>query len=140
MSQKHFRKVPARQTALLTVANSFLALLTSTENPSSPSLRSIFIPALTATDARPPSSTSASLDAHLLALLGTETPQIVLLQTVPTIEQIELAWREGQMKERVFVGAALNNELERAKEEDARDEVANLSSAFRAFSSLLSFL
>ncbi|BGP27431.1 hypothetical protein Rt10032_c15g5412 [Rhodotorula toruloides] len=121
----HFRKVPARQTALLSVANSFLALLTSSDNPSSPSLRSIFLPALTATDSRP--SSTAALDAHLLNVLGTDTPQIVLLQTVPTVEQVEAAWKEGQMGGRIFVGAALNNEFERAKEEDARDEVANLS-------------
>uniref|UniRef100_A0A0K3CPN7 Uncharacterized protein n=2 Tax=Rhodotorula toruloides TaxID=5286 RepID=A0A0K3CPN7_RHOTO len=123
----HFRKVPARQTALLNVTNSFLSLLTSTDNPSSASIRSIFLPALTAADARPTSASSAALDTHLLTLLSTETPQLVLLQTVPTIEQLEAAWRAGVMSGRVFVGAALNAELERAREEDARDEVANLS-------------
>ncbi|BGP11165.1 hypothetical protein JCM10049v2_007064 [Rhodotorula toruloides] len=124
---KHFRKVPAHQTALLSVANAFLALLTSTDNPASAAVRSIFLPALTASDARPTSASSAALDTHLLTLFSTETPQLVLLQTVPTIEQLEAAWREGQMVGWVFVGAALNAELERAREEDARDEVANLS-------------
>lgn len=54
------------------------------------------------------------------------------MQTVPSADSIDAAWRTcpGEMAERVFVAFPLHSELERAKGEDEKEEVANLSSAW----------
>ncbi|GAA5888275.1 hypothetical protein JCM6882_008565 [Rhodosporidiobolus microsporus] len=133
----HYRKTPARQTALHTVASTFLTLLSSPSSaqPVAPSLRAAFLPALLGVDARPrDAALLARADEQLRLLFAERPPSVVLLQSVPSAEQVEAAWRAseggeggGGMRERVFVAFALNQELERAKEEDEREEVANLS-------------
>ncbi|GAA5869553.1 hypothetical protein JCM8547_001521 [Rhodosporidiobolus lusitaniae] len=124
----HYRKLPPRQTALFTVVSSFFSLLSSTSHPSASSVRTAFLPALTGTDARPNPQLLARADEQLIQLFSSP-PAVVLLQTVPSAEQIENAWRsEGErMSETVFVSFPLHVELERAKGEDEREEVANLS-------------
>ncbi|BGP19838.1 hypothetical protein JCM10213v2_007969 [Rhodosporidiobolus nylandii] len=124
----HFRKLPSRQTAFLDICTSFLSLLSSPSHPSASSLRTAFLPALTGSSTRPPATSLAALDAQLLSLFSSP-PAVVLVQTVPSVEQVENAWRadEEQMKGRVFVAYALWQEMERAKEEGEREEVANLS-------------
>ncbi|GAA6009354.1 uncharacterized protein JCM10292_001385, partial [Rhodotorula paludigena] len=125
----HLRKIPARQTALATVADSFLSLLASPDHPSAPSLRGVFLPALLGSDARPRDpSQLAALDSQLAGLFA-QPPQIVALQTVPSQDAVDKAWRDfpREMAERVFVAYPLHTEMERAKEENEKEELANLS-------------
>ncbi|BGP51425.1 hypothetical protein JCM10450v2_007367 [Rhodotorula kratochvilovae] len=122
----HFRKLPPRQTALLSVADAFLSLLASPEHPLAPALRAAFLPALLGSDARPRDGGAA--DEQLRRLFA-QPPQVVLLQTVPVPEAVDAAWRAqpNEMAERVFVAFPLHSELERAKEENEKEEDANLS-------------
>ncbi|TNY24124.1 hypothetical protein DMC30DRAFT_413602 [Rhodotorula diobovata] len=123
----HLRKLPARQTAFHAVADAFLTLLASPEHPTAPSLRAVFLPALLGVDASRPRDGGAADDQ--LRHLFEHPPQVVLLQTVPSADSIDAAWRTcpGEMAERVFVAFPLHSELERAKGEDEKEEVANLS-------------
>ncbi|GAA5980483.1 hypothetical protein JCM11641_003409 [Rhodosporidiobolus odoratus] len=125
----HYRKLPPRQISLLNVCDSYLSLLSNTDHPAGGPLRTAFLPALIGSDNRPRDATLlARLDEQLVSLFRTP-PAVVLLQTVPTAEQVDHAWRadEGGMRERVFLAFALQQEMERATEENAREEVANLS-------------
>ncbi|GAA6014529.1 hypothetical protein JCM10207_001636 [Rhodosporidiobolus poonsookiae] len=126
----HYRKVPPRQTALLTVANAYLSLLSSTDHPAAASLRTVFFPALTGSDLRPRDpSLLAQLDANLVDLFRAP-PAVVLLQATPSADTINDAWKSANgeaMRERVFVAFSLHTEMENAKAEDDRESVANLS-------------
>jgi len=128
-AQQHNRKLPVRHTAFHTVADAFISLLASPEHPLAPSLRNVFLPALLGIDAPRPRDNS-SVDEQLRRLFE-EPPQVVLLQTVPSADSVETAWRTqpGEMAERVFAAFPLHSELERAKSEGEQEEVANLSSA-----------
>ncbi|GAA6059920.1 hypothetical protein JCM10212_003060 [Sporobolomyces blumeae] len=126
----HFRKVPPKHTALAAVATSFINLLASPDHPSGPLLRSAFLPALTGTDHRSrDTAVQQELDRQLLALFQ-RPPTITLLQAVLSTEQIDHAWQAGQqspMMDMIGVSFPLHQELERAKSEAAKEEVANLS-------------
>ncbi|GAA6036258.1 hypothetical protein JCM8097_006863 [Rhodosporidiobolus ruineniae] len=131
----HFRKSPARETALPSLISSFLSLLGSPTHPAAASLRSVFLPALTGTDARPRDAGLLGRADEQLRLFfageeGQGWPEVVLLQTVPSADQVEAAWRVedgARMRERIFVSMPLQKELERAKAEGEGEELANLS-------------
>ncbi|GAA5990441.1 hypothetical protein JCM10908_007374 [Rhodotorula pacifica] len=127
----HFRKSPARRTALLQLATAFLSLLASPTDPAAPSLRAAFIPASTDIDSRPSDPRALDLDLQRLFARAAEEVEIVLLQTVPMPEHVEEAWRaqsgSEKMGRRVFVALTLEGELERAREEGDKEEEANLS-------------
>ncbi|BGP57996.1 hypothetical protein JCM8202_001766 [Rhodotorula sphaerocarpa] len=130
----HFRKSPPRRTVLSTLVTTFLNLLASPSDPLAPSLRAAFIPASTGTDARPSDPRALDLELQQVfaraAAAGEEGElEVVLLQTVPSTEQVEEAWRAGaeKMKRRVFVALTLEGEIGRAREEGEREEEANLS-------------
>lgn len=132
---QHFRKSPPRRTVLSTLVTTFLNLLASPSDPLAPSLRAAFIPASTGTNARPSDPRALDLELQQVfaraAAAGEEGElEVVLLQTVPSTEQVEEAWRAGaeKMKRRVFVALTLEGEIERAREESEREEEANLSS------------
>ncbi|GAA5827829.1 hypothetical protein JCM11251_007692 [Rhodosporidiobolus azoricus] len=135
----HFRKLPPGQTALHTLASTFLTLLSSPSSaqPVSSALRQAFLPALLGTDARPRDAGLLQRADEQLRGMFEQPPSVCLVQTVPGVEQVDQAWRAsegegagsggGGMRDKIFVAFALNQELERAKEEDEREEVANLS-------------
>ncbi|GAA5872743.1 hypothetical protein JCM1840_004506 [Sporobolomyces johnsonii] len=127
---QHFRKLPPKQTAVAAVAASFLNLLASPDHPQASLLRSAFLPALTGSEtrAREPAVVREQ-DDQLLAFFA-KPPAIALIQGVISSEQVENAWKAGRqspMMDLVFLGYPLHTELERAKGEDAKEEVANLS-------------
>ncbi|KPV72029.1 uncharacterized protein RHOBADRAFT_47212 [Rhodotorula graminis WP1] len=123
----HSRKLPGRQAAFHTVADAFLSLLASPEHPLAPALRAVFLPALLGIDAPRPRD-NGSADEQLRRLFE-DPPQVVLLQTVPSAEGVDAAWktRPAEMLSRVFAAFPLHSELERAKGEGEQEEVANLS-------------
>ncbi|GAA5915576.1 uncharacterized protein JCM6883_004236 [Sporobolomyces salmoneus] len=126
----HFRKLPARHTALAAVATSFLNLLSSTDHPSAPQLRSAFLPALTGSDQKPRDpGVAQDFDRQLLDFF-LHPPAITLLQAVLSTDQIENAWKGGEdspMTNSIFLSFPLHQELERAKSEGQKEEIANLS-------------
>ncbi|GAA6007516.1 hypothetical protein JCM11491_004192 [Sporobolomyces phaffii] len=126
----HFRKVPARQSALAAVAASFLNLLSSTEHPSAPQLRSAFLPALIGMDTKPRDpAILQDLDRQLLDYF-LHPPTITLVQSVITPDQVDNIWKTGvdsPMYNMIVLSYALHQELERAKSENAKEEIANLS-------------
>lgn len=123
--------MPAKHTALAAVATSFINLLASPDHPSAQLLRSAFLPALTGTDSRPKDpATGQSYDRQLLGLFQ-HPPTITLLQAVLSQDQIEAAWKGGEastMMNTIGISFPLHQELERAKSEGQKEEVANLSS------------
>ncbi|GAA5842708.1 hypothetical protein JCM3766R1_005758 [Sporobolomyces carnicolor] len=126
----HFRKLPARHTALAAVTTSFLNLLSSTEHPSAPQLRSAFLPALTGSDVKPRDPSLAhDLDRQILDFL-LHPPAVTLLQAVLSSDQIDNAWKAGAespMMNMIVLSFPLHQELERAKSEGQQEEVANLN-------------
>ncbi|GAA5930755.1 uncharacterized protein JCM15063_002449 [Sporobolomyces koalae] len=126
----HFRKLPAKATALAAVATSFLNLVASDEHPSAPSLRAAFLPALTGSDLKPRDpAVTLNLDRQVQTLLR-NPPTITLVQAVLTPDQIEHAWKAGPdsiLMSTIVLAFPLHQELERAKAEGAKEETANLS-------------
>ncbi|GAA6053767.1 hypothetical protein JCM3770_005107 [Rhodotorula araucariae] len=124
----HFRKLPARQTALSSVADAFFALLASADHPLAPAVRAVFLPALLGRDATLRDGAGGP-DEVLRRLFVEQPPHVVLLQTIPSAEAVDAAWRAEPtaMAARVFVAYTLHTELERAKGEDEKEEMANLS-------------
>ncbi|GAA5960876.1 hypothetical protein JCM3765_007521 [Sporobolomyces pararoseus] len=126
----HFRKLPARHTALNAVATSFINLLSSPDHPSAPQLRSAFLPALTGTDVKPRDPAIAQdLDRQILDFFS-HPPSITLLQAVLSQDQIDNAWKLGAdspMVDTITLSFPLHQELERAKSESHKEEIANLS-------------
>ncbi|GAA5877983.1 hypothetical protein JCM16303_002803 [Sporobolomyces ruberrimus] len=126
----HFRKLPAKHTALAAVSTSFLNLLSSTEHPSATHLRSAFLPALTGTDSRPRVPLVAQdLDRQLIDFFQ-HPPTITLLQAVLSPDQVENIWKtrdDSVMLNTIVLTFSLHQELERAKSEDVKEEIANLN-------------
>ncbi|GAA5960667.1 hypothetical protein JCM21900_005447 [Sporobolomyces salmonicolor] len=129
LTAQHFRKLLPNQTAVAAIAASFINLLASPDHPQASHLRSAFFPALSGTETRADPAVAREQDQQLLAFFA-NPPAITLIQGVVSSEQVENAWKAGRqspMMGLVFVGFPLHVELERAKAEDAKEEVANLS-------------
>lgn len=113
------------------MTTSFLNLLSSTEHPSAPQLRSAFLPALTGSDVKPRDPSLAhDLDRQILDFL-LHPPAVTLLQAVLSSDQIDNAWKAGAespMMNMIVLSFPLHQELERAKSEGQQEEVANLNS------------
>jgi hypothetical protein len=148
---QRFRKLPASQTCVATVATSFFTLLAS-DSPAATQVRAGFLPALLASDARRPNQSDPVLDATLRHLFASP-PNVVIVQGIVTAQQISAAWSREQkqtgqttttavpsgapMRDSVLVPWALMQELEQASashggSDDAvagaqeAEEVANL--------------
>lgn len=128
---QRFRKLPASQTGISTLATNFFALLTTPDSPPAAYVRSAFVPALLNSTIKPRSSDEVqALDERIRTLFETP-PAVVVAQGIINAEQIANAWKLGAsapIADSVFVVFALHQELESVRAEVDREQEANLSS------------
>lgn len=110
----------------------FFALLASPDSPPAALVRSAFLPALLATNARPRDASQAAQFDEEIRSFFCAPPNVVVVQGIITPDQISQAWatapKGGPVGESVFLAFALNQELESAKNGGEKEEEANLNS------------